>query len=394
MTILGDHNQFYIEIPLYVHHVLDKFSDAGYEAYIVGGCVRDALMGKEPNDWDVCTSALPKETLAVFADERTIETGLKHGTVTVLSDENPVEVTTYRIDGEYLDGRHLEKVEFTRSLEEDLARRDFTINAMAYHHEKGLVDPYGGREDLHAGCLRCVGDPSKRFREDALRIMRGLRFSATLGFSIEAETASAMYKEKNGLRNISKERINAELSKLLMGEGADLILRNHIEILGTVATGIQLPQSDLKVLPKNLTVRLAEVFPKDTAHHLKALKYDNHTIRNAGALSGLKGSPALTEPKREMLHFLQKHGEVITELHYARAGEDALASLKALLEEHPCYRMEELAISGNDLIKAGVHPGPKMGELLETLVDLVIEEKVENERNALMTAVKEAIRYE
>ncbi len=385
---------FQMEIPEHVLYILGTLNDAGHEAYIVGGCVRDALMGKEPNDWDVCTSALPDETKAVFPHLVTIDTGIQHGTVTVMRENLPVEITTYRIDGEYEDSRHPKQVEFTRSLKEDLARRDFTINAMAYHPNKGIIDLYGGRDDLHKGYIRCVGNPRKRFQEDALRIMRGLRFAATLKFVIDSDTADAMYMEKDRLQDISKERINVELSKLILGDNADQIITQYISVLEAAAEGIQLPQADINVFPPALAIRLAEVFPKDTGKYLRLLKYDGNTIRWARVLSRLRGTPAPTEPKKAMVRMLQKHGEIITTLHYARAGGEELATLGWLLEQKPCYRVSDLAISGSDLIEAGMNPGPRLGEVLNELLDLVIEEDVKNERNELLQAAKEAMKHE
>ncbi|MBR4020616.1 MAG: CCA tRNA nucleotidyltransferase [Firmicutes bacterium] len=385
---------FQMEIPEHVQYILSTLNKAGHEAYIVGGCVRDALMGKEPNDWDVCTSALPEETKTAFSGGQTIDTGLKHGTVTVLSQEKPVEITTYRIDGEYEDSRHPKAVEFTRSLQEDLARRDFTINAMAYHPDKGIIDLYGGRDDLHRGYIRCVGEPRKRFQEDALRIMRGLRFAATLNFAIDSETADAMYLEKERLQNISKERINVELSKLILGDHADLIVRQYIDILQTAAEGMQLPQTDISAYPPALAIRLAEVFPKDTGKYLRLLKYDGNTIRWARVLSRLRNTPAPTEPKKEMVKFLHKHGEIITAMHYARAGTEELAALGGLLQQNPCYKVSDLAVNGHDLIEAGINPGPALGYALNHLLDLVMEEEIPNEKNALLAAAKEARKNE
>ena len=380
---------FEINIPDFVEDVLNRLTEAGYEAYIVGGCVRDALMGRTPGDWDVCTSALPEETLAVFAGEKTIETGIKHGTVTVMSQGQPVEITTYRIDGEYEDGRRPKEVEFTRCLEEDLARRDFTINAMAYHPKTGIVDLYGGRDDLKVGLIRCVGEPSRRFKEDGLRIMRGLRFASVLDFSIEPKTDQAMRQLKDNLNQVSKERINVELSKLLLGSKADAILAVFIEILEVAAPGIEIPKRSLQCLPANLPIRLAAVFPKDTGKWLRELKYDGNTIRLARVLSRLDGTPALTEPKLEMLKFLHRYGEKTTILHYARAGEKELEALVQLLKEEPCYEYRHLAINGDDLIEAGIDRGPKLGDALDRLLNLVIEGEVENEKEALLAALKE-----
>lgn len=206
-----------MEIPSNIVGILDRLEKAGYEAYIVGGCVRDSLMGIQPHDYDITTSALPEETERVFAGMRIIETGLKHGTVTVLSEGSPVEITTYRVDGEYHDSRRPDSVTFTRSLREDIARRDFTMNGIAYSPRRGLFDEFGGAEDIRRGVIRCIGDPERRFREDALRILRGVRFAASLGFGIEESTAAAMEAHRGLLDNISAERIFSELSGSLTG---------------------------------------------------------------------------------------------------------------------------------------------------------------------------------
>lgn len=385
---------FHLPIPGYVQYVLDELNDAGHEAFVVGGCVRDALRKTMPKDWDVCTSALPEETKGAFFHMKTIDTGLQHGTVTVLSSGNPVEVTTYRIDGEYLDGRHPENVEFTRSLPEDLARRDFTINAMAYHPSKGVIDLYHGRDDLQHGLIRCVGNPSKRFQEDALRIMRGLRFAAVLDFTVEAETAEAMHQQQERLSAISKERINVELCKLLMGEKADQILTEYIGILEHAAEGIQLPTRNLNHLPYLLPVRLAEVFPKDTATHLRNLRFDNDMIKKVAALAKLRNEPAPTDSLTDMLRFLEQYGEDVARLHYERAGEEELASLEAILYQKPCYQIKDLAVSGADLMEVGLEAGPEMGHMLQYLLNQVIEQNIENDRQALLDLAKEAINHE
>lgn len=219
-----------MEIPSNIIRILDMLEDAGYEAYIVGGCVRDSLMGVPPHDYDVTTSALPEETERVFSGMKLIETGLKHGTVTVLSNGEPVEITTYRVDGEYHDSRRPDSVSFTRSLREDIARRDFTMNGIAYSPRRGLFDEFGGGEDIRRGIIRCIGDPEKRFHEDALRILRGLRFAVTLGFEIEPDTARAMLDNRELLRNISAERVFSELSGLLTGRNSP---RNIRRIMGS-----------------------------------------------------------------------------------------------------------------------------------------------------------------
>lgn len=214
-----------MQIPEQVNNLLDMLESAGYEAYVVGGCVRDSLMGVTPHDYDITTSALPEETERVFSGMKLIETGLKHGTVTVLSGGAPVEITTFRIDGEYHDSRRPDSVKFTRSLREDISRRDFTMNGIAYSPRRGLFDEFGGAEDIRRGVIRCIGCPEKRFREDALRILRGLRFAVSLGFDIEENTAQAMLDNRELLRNISVERIFSEMSGLLTGRNSDRNIR-------------------------------------------------------------------------------------------------------------------------------------------------------------------------
>ena len=220
-----------INIPDNISIVLDKLHNAGYEAYLAGGCVRDGLMGREPSDYDITTNALPRQTAACFEDFTVIETGIKHGTVTVVSGGENVEITTYRIDGGYSDARHPDRVSFTRNLHEDLSRRDFTVNALAYHPVRGLRDDFGGLDDLENGVLRCVGDPERRFREDALRMLRALRFSAVLGFSIEAAADAALRALRENLSAVSAERLWNELIRLLCGRQVTRVLLAYPEIL-------------------------------------------------------------------------------------------------------------------------------------------------------------------
>ena len=225
---------FRINLPETVSALIARLNEAGYSAYAVGGCVRDSLLGLAPHDWDLCTSALPEDMLRVFKDERVAETGLKHGTLTVIRDHVPYEITTFRIDGEYTDHRHPDSVAFVSDIAEDLARRDFTVNAMAYAPASGLIDLFGGREDLSAGVVRCVGKPVLRFEEDALRILRALRFASTYDFAIDPATDTAARELAPTLRNVAGERVREELLKLLCGRGAGRILRAYPDILGVV----------------------------------------------------------------------------------------------------------------------------------------------------------------
>ena len=218
------------EIPDGVRHILQTLNSAGHEAYLVGGCVRDLLRGVEPHDWDICTSALPEETERCFADRRVIETGLKHGTVTVLEEGEPYEITTYRTEGPYSDSRRPDFVRFVPGLEEDLARRDFTMNAIAMDLQGNLRDPYGGVDDIKAGLIRCVGEPGHRFQEDGLRVMRALRFAAVFGYEIEEQTAETGHENRAMLNRVAEERINVELHKLLVGKDAGNVLRQYPDV--------------------------------------------------------------------------------------------------------------------------------------------------------------------
>ena len=227
-----------ISIPENVNSLISKLNNSGFEAYVVGGCVRDSLLGIEPNDWDITTSAKPDEIKSLFSDYQLIEVGEKHGTITVVIDYTPYEITTYRLDGAYSDNRRPDSVSFTSSLEEDLSRRDFTVNAMAYNDDNGLVDPFNGEIDLQYKALRCVGDPDKRFNEDALRILRALRFASTYNLSIEGTTSNSIVRNRLLLNNISAERIQNEFSKMLCGDNINLILRRYKDVISVFISKI------------------------------------------------------------------------------------------------------------------------------------------------------------
>ncbi|MGN0659637.1 MAG: CCA tRNA nucleotidyltransferase [Emergencia sp.] len=384
MTMIRD---FDAAIPGNVLTVLNTLERSGRQAWVVGGCVRDVLMGREPQDWDVCTSALPEETMAAFddkADVTVIPTGLKHGTVTVVVNGKTVEVTTWRIDGDYQDGRHPEKVEFTRSLTEDLARRDFTMNAIAFSPSRGLKDPYNGRKDIGDCMIRCVGEPEKRFAEDALRILRALRFRSVLGFSLETDTARAVRSCRHLLEKVSKERVSTELSKLLLGSDADSALNSYHEVLAVCAPGI-CPAS-VSALPENLCIRLAAVFPENTEQALRNLKYDGHTVASASALARLMKQAPPEEPAavRRLLH---REGLEVTELYYAARG--CGYQLAAVLRENPCWSLQQLALKGGDLIRMGMEPGPQVGRILGEMLEKVIDGELENRSEILLDYARE-----
>lgn len=369
----------YEAVPDEVKRVLEMLWAQGSEAFVVGGCVRDILMEKVPSDWDVCTSAKPEEIKRCFASEKLIETGLAHGTVTVLMGEMAVEVTTFRIDGAYRDGRHPESVEFTDTIEKDLARRDFTINAMAFHPCRGLIDPFEGEKAIAAKEIACVGAPDRRFAEDGLRIMRGLRFAATLGFAVERETLNAMKRCCGILKKVSRERINAELSKLLLGCYADRVFSEYGDILKEAVSG--LVPARVNHLPELLPTRLAAVFPSETKRHLQNLKFSSKIVSDAQALARL-GARKPPESEIQIKKMLASEGEEITWMYFAMFCEEAAA--ERVLKSGKCWNLKQLAVDGRDLLEIGIPPGREIGSLLEELLQLVIEEKLDNNRKALL----------
>lgn len=434
-----------IEVPQKGQYIIDTIREAGFEAYVVGGCVRDCILGREPEDWDITTSAKPEQVKALFP--RTIDTGLQHGTVTVMLDKSGFEVTTYRLDGEYEDGRHPKAVTFTSDLEEDLRRRDLTINAMAYNDREGLVDLFGGLEDLDAGVIRCVGDPEERFQEDALRILRAVRFSAQLGYSIEARTLAAIRKLSPSLERISEERIRAELVKLLVSP--------HPEYLRTAydngVTRVFLPEFDkcmeteqnhphhcysvgehilhsLNAIEADRVLRLAMLFhdmgkpavltvdESGVTHFhghaavsaemaktiLQRLKFDNDTIHKVSRLVLYhdygNGIPADKRIVRRALNkigtdafpglFAVKYADIMAQSGYMR--QEKLENLDSwrrlyqeILEKQECVSLKSLAVDGSDLIAAGWKPGKRLGETLQKLLELVLENPERNTKEWL-----------
>lgn len=436
-----------LRIPESVQKVLYELETAGYEAWCVGGCVRDTLLGRDPGDWDVTTSALPEETMAVFSGHA-IPTGLQHGTVTVRRDHRSIEVTTYRVDGAYLDHRRPDSVTFTRSLEEDLQRRDFTVNAMALGLRGDLRDPFGGQADLEKGILRCVGDPDRRFNEDALRILRGLRFAAVLGFELEEQTAESIHRNRNLLREIAAERIQTELLKLLCGAHAVEVLRAYPDVIGVFWPEI-LPMVGFD--QKNHhhcydvwehTLHALEATPEDAALRCAVLLHDIgkpecFTVDEAGvghfyghgnasrdlADQMLRRLKCSTEFRETVVRLVDWHDRMVqpTEKGVKKAlrrlGEADLRRLIAvkradnlgqapefrsrqqeldlgesileqLLAEGACFSLKQLAVNGHDLMRLGI-TGPAIGRTLERLLDAVVNGDLPNERAALLTAAKQ-----
>jgi len=391
-----------MELPTPVLHSLFALNAAGYESYVVGGCVRDALMGKEPFDWDITTSALPEQTMEVFQDCRTIETGIQHGTVTVIIDEMPLEITTYRVDGDYSDGRHPDRVSFTRSLTEDLKRRDFTVNAIAYHPNVGLVDPFDGQKDLQNSIIRCVGDPSTRFSEDALRLLRGMRFAATLDFCIEETTATAIHQLAPTLSGISAERIAIELEKLLCGNNAPRILTEYTDVLEEIlpcrldSPNLAKRMALVKATPLSRYAALLFDTSEETVTAMaNRLKFSRHFTEDLSALIRHKAIPISNE-RAALLRLLHHLGPVLSKtLLEIRAVYDAKdytslqKQLDDLVQRDACYRLSRLAISGNDLLDAGFSPGPAIGTTLQRLLEAVMDGDCANTKTDLLEYAKQ-----
>ncbi len=372
-----------IQIPEYVQKILCGLTDAGYEAYVVGGCVRDVLMGKIPHDWDICTSALPEEICICFREFKTIDIGKEYGTIIVISENQPVEVTTYRIDGKYTDSRHPQSVSFTRSLKEDLARRDFTMNALAYNPKTGLKDYFGGEKAVEEKMIVAVGNPQKRFQEDALRILRGLRFAAVLDFKIEEKTEKALIEQAESIKNISAERIRTEFSKLITGHNADEILRQYKELLEGNIDGLKVVKINL--LPQNIPCRLAALFPENTSQSLRKLRYDNKTIVLSEKLKLIKKENAGVNEKDTVI-LLKKYGPEAVQLWFKMINMEEWFT--EILAKNPCYSLKQLAIGGQDLLQEGIPGGPEIGRILSVLLDRVIHGQVENNKEELLAFLR------
>ena len=396
-----------IQIPEDVDRILETIRTAGYEAYIVGGCVRDSIMGRDPEDWDITTSALPEEVKGLFRN--TADTGIQHGTVLVILNGRGYEVTTYRIDGKYTDGRHPESVTFTPSLEEDLKRRDFTINAFAYNPEEGVVDLFDGIGDLDKGLIRCVGEPERRFSEDALRIMRAVRFSSQLSFKIEDGTEKAISSFADRLALISRERIRVEFEKTLFSPNPEAV--NEYDRLGlsgyilgplagkcftSRAAGLyrKFTGADMKVL--RLAAFFAETEADEADRALRELTFDNKTRETVRDIVRFKDEEIPCE-RPAVKRALGKMGEevfrLVQEYRKAELGDayapSVLKEAESIIESGEAYQISQLDISGNDLIEAGIPRGEQIGKCLESLLDRVIEDPSLNRKETLIKLATE-----
>lgn len=406
-----------IIMPDNVKNIIETLESNGYEAFAVGGCVRDALMGRKPNDWDITTSATPMQVKSLF--RRTIDTGIKHGTVTIMIGKEGYEVTTYRIDGDYMDGRHPDKVIFTSNLIEDLKRRDFTINAMAYNDRAGIVDAFDGVTDLDNKVIRCVREAKERFTEDALRILRALRFSAQLDFSIDEDTAIAVKELGKNLTLISKERIQTELDKLITSSCPDRIRLVQLYGLNPFifegATAINEDNSKLyedistlmNCLPRNHYLRWAALmhFEKEPSTVLKKLKFDNVTINTCSKLVAAAHTPLPTD-KPGLRRMVVKYGTDIFDNYlftyikglskaslyeYGDANdiENFYNLYKDIIGNRDCISMKDLAVGGATLIKEGYEPGKKLGTILDYLFNQVLDDPSLNNLETLLSLAKD-----
>ena len=413
-------NEF--QIPEAVVFALNRLHASGYHAYVVGGCVRDFLMARTPGDYDVTTSAKPEQTLAVFSDCRVVETGLKHGTVTLVRGGMNIEITTYRVDGVYLDGRHPENVTFTDDLAEDLCRRDFTVNAMAYSPDAGVIDYHGGMEDIGNRVISCVGSAEKRFSEDGLRILRALRFSSVLDFTPDDECDAAVHKLAGLLDKISRERIYVELTKLLGGPAAPRILRKYPDIIARILPGLREEwAADTAELLERLRGFVREHAIELTKTDLDALHYALlFSKADAKLCRRLMQSLKPSRDELNAVESVQKYGNsdeafAENEFGYAvrlrmKAGGDDFPKKTALYQyavgtvgtdeamrviraaeelraSGACVRLADLRVTGSDLMPLGF-AGPKIGLALNGLLDRVMRGELENDHDVLMDAVK------
>ena len=389
--------------------LLDTLHRAGYAAYVVGGCVRDSLLGLTPHDWDLCTSALPQQVMELFGAQRCIPTGLQHGTVTVKQSGALYEITTFRTEGTYTDGRHPDEVHFVPDVREDLARRDLTINAMAYNEKEGLVDPFGGQADLQSGIVRAVGVPRQRFTEDALRILRLYRFAARFGFAIDPPTAQAAQELCAHLDCVSVERIEEELAKLLSAPAPAAYLNEKIlsvvlpglssEALAAAKPVVDACPAGAEKLPIRLAALLLSLGEDGIRRTLKRLRCSNALIEEAAVLvrEAVPGVPvSLNIYARRLLGkynlcTVQRIAALGTALQPERAADfAALSELAEQLDaDGVCCRVSQLAVNGRDLMAAGVPAGPGIRKVLEALLDGVIREEYPNERQALLAAVQQ-----
>lgn len=388
-----------MNVPPQVERIIGILQRNGYEAYAVGGCVRDTLLGRTPGDWDITTSALPHQVKSLF--HRTIDTGIEHGTVTIMMDHEGYEVTTYRIDGEYEDGRHPKQVEFTSNLLEDLKRRDFTINAMAYSKRTGIVDAFDGMGDLEQHMIRCVGNAMERFTEDALRILRAIRFSAQLDFTIEDKTWDAIFQIAPNIAKVSKERIQVELTKTLLSDHPENIRQVFETGISSYISAafseipwerISIPASLAKIKYVRWAAFLRLVSAEQAVRILKDLKLDNDTINKVRTLVRWSGADLEKQEAAVRRAMSQMEPEVWDALMDLNEYDTEIRMLCSQIRERgDCLSLKDLAVKGADLIEAGIKPGKELGTLLNQMLDVVLEHPEMNEKERLLGILKNPI---
>lgn len=386
------------QFPAPVAEAIRLLHRAGHEAFAVGGCVRDLLLGQEPHDWDITTSANPADIQAVFKEYRTIPTGVQHGTVTVLIDRMPLEITTYRVDGTYSDNRRPDEVRFAEHLSDDLSRRDFTINAMALSDNGTVIDEFGGRADLEQRLIRCVGDPGTRFSEDALRILRALRFAAVLDFTLDGPTAEAVHRSRERLQNVSAERMTAELVKLLCGPGVTDILISFDDVFRVILPELTIDETTARAVGRTVPVpvlRLAQLLRNTGDRAGKALDHLRLPAKTRETVEALvqNQNVPLAADRKTLTHLLNRFGPDLLRLLIALQDTDGSTgpirtALDALLKERPAYRIRDLAVSGTDLMALGFD-GPAVGRTLQDLLERVMDETLPNEKDVLLHAAGE-----
>ena len=377
----------YIALHKHAEYLINKLKSAGFEAYAVGGCVRDSIMGVSCGDTDITTNALPEQTKSVFEHNVVLETGIKHGTVTVLVENIPYEITTYRIESGYTDSRHPDKIEFVRNLKEDLARRDFTMNAIAYSHKEGIKDYFGGAEDINNKIIRAVGDPEKRFSEDSLRILRALRFASVLGFEIEHNTSNAIIKLAETVIKVSPERIYTELKKLLCGKNAQSVVNNYVSVISKIIN-TNGDYKSINKLPADFAMRLSCLCGSSVGEALRFLRADNKTKQLCNLLINSKPIPKDEIALKLYISAIGREASLSVAV-YRRAlfGEDSEYKTEKLIASNTPLFLSDLAIDGSDLVKLGIS-GKCVGETLLRLLNLVIKGEIVNERSTLINNAK------
>lgn len=439
-----------IKIPDGAEKIIKALNSAGEEAYVVGGCVRDAVLGQEPHDWDICTSAVPEKVISLFG--KVIPTGLKHGTVTILVDGQGYEVTTYRIDGPYSDGRHPDTISFTAELQQDLSRRDFTMNAIAYSPNTGLIAPHGGMEDIRAGTIKCVGVPDERFAEDPLRVMRAVRFAATLGFRVEPETWAAARRHIPSLSLVSRERVRDELLKLIVGRDVHRVLTNYKDVIAAIIPELRPCFGFQQNNPYHIydvwehTVEAVGLVPADPILRMTMLLHDigkplcyqtdengvghfhGHGKISAGIARDVLSRLRFDNESRDtIVQLVEQHDRFIEmssrsvrrllnqvgpeqfdrlmEIRLADIGAQnpemsqqryqkvwSLRTVKSrILKQQECFGMKDLAVNGRDMIALGCKPGPMVGNVLGLLLEEVMDDPSKNNRSELLASAKRII---